>query len=170
VEFRAKNNIKDVTYDKGEVMPDHPWLSVPELPKNEAPQWSEGAMTRSSSVEISREQRNRHTEPDLDVNCKLLTPRQNLTQSQSERRYRRNLDVNFLQLEDAVNQCHDERPKSESGSSKRLRRVQILAMARLNILELLKEVISLKRKLRILREATVPETCRFTIQDEVVGV
>jgi hypothetical protein len=48
--------------------------------------------------------------------------------------------------------------------------MQILAMARLNILELLKEVISLKRKLQILREATVPETCRFTIQDEVVGV
>lgn len=151
-------------------MPEHPWLSAPTPPKNEAPEWSEGAMTRRSSVEMFREQRNLHTESDIDVNCKLLTPRQKLAHSQSERRYRRNLDVNFLQLEDAVNQCHNERPKAESGSSKRLRRVQILTKARLNILELLKEVISLKRKLQILREATVPETCRFTIQDEAVGV
>lgn len=170
MKFRADNNIKDMAYDEGAVMPEYLWHSAPAPPKKEAPEWSEGAMTRRSSMEVSREQRNPHTEPNFDVNCKLLTPRQKHAHSQSERRYRRNLDVNFLQLEDAVNQCHDERPKAESVSSKRLRRVQILAMARLNILELLKEVISLKRKLQILREATVPETCRFTIQDEVVGV
>lgn len=177
-----------MTYDEGPVMPEHPWHSAPALPKIKGPELSEGSMTRRSSVEVfqepnilssypidistppSKQQRNLDAESKLDINCKLFTPRQKTAHSQSERRYRRNLDANFLQLENAVNQCHGERSKARPGSSKRLRRVQILAMARLNILELQKEVISLKRKLQVLREATMPETCRFTIQDEVIGV
>jgi hypothetical protein len=36
------------------------------------------------------------------------------------------------------------------------------------MLELQKEVMSLKKKLRVLREAFMPETCRLTMKDEVI--
>jgi hypothetical protein len=166
-------------------MTDHPWSSATALPNIEGPECS---LSRRSSVFVyqephilfsnpidfptppSEEQQNLEAEPKLGINSKLMTPRQKIAHSQNESRYRRNLDAKFLQLEDVVNQCHDEKPKAGTRAPKRLRRVQLLGIARLNILELQTEVMSLKRKLQVLREATMPDTCRFTIQDKVIGL
>jgi hypothetical protein len=161
-------NIKDMTHDEGAVISKHELYSPTSLPNIEAPELSDRSI--SISAPPSEEQRNLDTEPKSDINHKQITPRQKIAHSQSERRYRQNLDAKFLQLEDVVNQSHNEKTKPGSRTSKRSQRVQLLEMARLHILELQKEVTSLKRKLHVLREATMPETCRFTIEDELIGV
>lgn len=145
-----------MTYDECADMTGHPWSSATALPNIEGPELSEGSMSRRSSVFVyqeppilssnpidfptppSEEQQNLEAEPKLRINSKLMTPRQRIAHSQSESRYRRDLDAKFLQLEDVVNQCHDEKPKAGTRASKRLRRVQLLGIARLNILELQK--------------------------------
>jgi hypothetical protein len=115
-----------------------------------------------------KEQRNLEAESKLGINCKLMTPRQKIAHSQSENRYRRNPDARFLQLEDVVSRDHCENTKTGTVVSIRLWRVKLLGMARRNMLELQKEVMSLKKKLRVLREAFMPETCRLTMKDEVI--
>jgi hypothetical protein len=160
--------IKDMTHNEGAVISEHELCSTNSPPNIEAPELSERSM--SISAPPSEEQRNLDTESQSGIDCKQITPRQKIAHSQSEKRYRQNLDAKFLQLGDVVDQCHDEKTKPGSRASKRLQRVKTLEMARLHILELQEEVTSLKRKLRVLREATMPETCRFTIDDEIIGV
>lgn len=169
-------------------MPEYSWYSAGAMPSIEAPELSEGSVSRRSSVEFyhephilssnpidistppSEKQHNLEREPKFGVNCTKITARQKIAHTQSEKRYRRNLNTKFLQLEEVVNQCHDEKTKAGSRASKRMQRVQLLGMARVNILELQKEVRTLKRKLQVLREATMPETCKFTIQDDIIRV
>ena len=114
-------------------------------------------------------QQNPDTPTELERSCITLTARQKIAHSQSERRYRRNLDAMFSQLEDAVGPCHSEEGNSSSRPSKRVRRVKLLGMASMRIFELQKELQSTKKKLQILRVATVPpEALKFTLQDENV--
>ncbi len=114
-------------------------------------------------------QQNPDTPPELERSCSTLTARQKIAHSQSERRYRQNLDAMFSHLEDVVSPCHVEDGSSSSRPSKRVRRVKLLGMASMRILELQKELQSTKKKLQILREVTVPrEALKFTLQDENV--
>jgi hypothetical protein len=86
----------------------------------------------------------------------------------TEKRYRESLNLNFLQLENVLSH---RRPKGYMGMStdkrpERVKRVAILAHARDDILELRAEVKSIKESLSTLREATFPNTCKFTLHDD----
>jgi hypothetical protein len=171
-------------YDECSAMPGHPWCPAAAPPIIETPELSDGSQSTHNNAEVHQEsqllspnsidyltpspedQCNPEAAPESELTCKIITRRQKIRHSQSERRYRRKLEARFLQLEDVVSQCPDEKSKAGCKTSKRLQRVQLLGMARLNILELQREVMSLKRKLQILREATMPDTCRFTLQAE----
>ncbi|OOQ89770.1 hypothetical protein PEBR_06503 [Penicillium brasilianum] len=174
----------EIIYDEYSVMPEHPWCPAAAPPIIKTPELSDGSQGTHNSAEVYQESQslspnsidtltptpedecNPEEAPESGLTCKTMTRRQKIRHSQSERRYRRKLEARFSQLEDVVSQCHDENSKAGCKTSKRLQRVQLLGMARLNILELQREVMSLKRKLQILREATMPDTCRFTLQSE----
>lgn len=86
------------------------------------------------------------------------------------KRYREILNSKFLQLEmDVLNIGHDQDQKDSQTPSQKLKpfkRPEVLELAHQSIFSLQKEVCLLKRKLQILREATIPfETCQYTLPD-----
>jgi hypothetical protein len=83
-----------------------------------------------------------------------------------EKRYRDNIDCKFLQLKDVLSSCHRSQKSIDitpHKNSKRLNRAAILEQAHDEILNLRVEVISIKEKLKSIREATFPDTSKYTL-------
>ncbi|KAJ5674718.1 uncharacterized protein N7477_004652 [Penicillium maclennaniae] len=90
-----------------------------------------------------------------------------------EKRYRENLNSKYLQLEkDMLNIGRDQyrsNVEMPHKTSKRSKRAEILELAHQSISSLQEELSSCKKKLQILREATIPfETCQFTLPDDLI--
>jgi hypothetical protein len=85
-----------------------------------------------------------------------------------EKRYRESLKQRFLRLEDVLH--HRLGAQSDRGMPDKMpqreKKAAILKHALDTILELQKEVESMKEKLRTLRETAFPDTCKFTLQND----
>jgi hypothetical protein len=85
-----------------------------------------------------------------------------------EKRYRDSIDLNFLRLEGVLTTNHGSQNDTDMtpyGMSRRMNRAKILEHAHDDILDLRAEIKSIKEKFESLREATFPDTYKFTLLD-----
>jgi hypothetical protein len=87
----------------------------------------------------------------------------------AEKRYRDNIDLKFLQLGEVLSPYHHSQNNTEMTPHqmlKRMNRAAILEHAHDDILTLRAEIKSIKGKFESLREATFPDTYKFTLRDD----
>ncbi|OOQ90202.1 hypothetical protein PEBR_05530 [Penicillium brasilianum] len=87
----------------------------------------------------------------------------------AEKRYRENIDLKFLQLGEVLSPDHHSQDNTKMAPHqmfKRMNRAAILEHAHDDILTLRAEIKSIKGKLESLREATFPDTYKFTLRDD----
>jgi hypothetical protein len=86
-----------------------------------------------------------------------------------EKRYRDSIDRKFLQLNDVLSPCRGSQKNAgitPHKTSKRMNRAAILEQAHDEITNLRAEAKSIKKTSKNLREATFPDTCKFTLCDD----
>lgn len=91
-----------------------------------------------------------------------------MAHSITEKRYRDSIDLKFLRLEDVLTPNHGSQNNTDMTPhrmSKRMNRAAILEHAHDDILNLRAEIKSIKGKFESLREATFPDTYKFTLRD-----
>lgn len=91
--------------------------------------------------------------------------RRKMAHCRTERNYRENMNLMFLQLEEVLSNRHFFQNKSPEKLNKRVKRTRILQQAHNDILELREEVKLLKEKLGILVETAFPDTYKYVLKD-----
>ncbi|KAJ5364949.1 uncharacterized protein N7496_010662 [Penicillium cataractarum] len=89
--------------------------------------------------------------------------RRKIAHGLTERRYRENVNLKFLQLEEVLDDHHCSAGNSLEKMNQRVKRTKILQEAHENILQLREEVKFLKENLRILVQTAFPDTYKYVL-------
>jgi len=89
--------------------------------------------------------------------------RRKIAHSLTERRYRENVNLKFLQLEEVLDNRHCSAGSSREKMNQRVKRIRILQEAHDNILQLREDIKFLKAKLGILVQAAFPDTYKYVL-------